>query len=143
MQVDGYQDASPGTEQYRWLEDDLANTNKTWKFVFFHLPPYSCGPWGPQPQVQALHPLFVRYGVDIVFNGHEHNYQRFPVDGVNYIITGGGGAEARKLTMCQPPYGERTKHVMKVTVTGNTLSCVAIRSDAEGSEMDPFTLTAN
>jgi hypothetical protein len=37
---------------------------------------------------------------------------------------------------------ERTKHVMKITISGNTLHSVAYRLDAEGSEMDPFTLTA-
>ena len=84
--------------------------------------------------------------MDIVFNGHDHNYQRHVVDGVTYVVTGGGGGSTWGLARgCdhQPAYWEEARHVMKVTVSGNTLSCVAIRSDAEGSEMDPFTLTAN
>ena len=148
LEVDGYVSVDPGSQQYRWLGSDLSTTAKTWKFVFFHIPLYSCGLSG-DPDLEAraaLHPLFQRHGVDIVFNGHDHNYQRHVVDGVTYVVTGGGGGSTWGLARgCdhQPAYWEEARHVMKVTVSGNTLSCVAIRSDAEGSEMDPFTLTAN
>ena len=146
LQIDGYGDVRPGSEQYRWLENDLANTDKTWRIAFFHYPPYSYGPAGSKPEARPVHSLFVQHGVDLVFSGYDRNYQRFPVDGVTYIVTGGGGAALGDLTggaEFAPAYMEQAKHVMKVTVTGHTLSCVAIRSDAEGSEMDPFTLTAN
>ena len=142
----GADDISPGSEQYRWLESDLAQTNKTWKFAFFHFPPYSCGPQGSKSEGQAVHPLFVQYGVDMVFSGHDLNYQRQVVDGVTYIVTGGAGEKPQQVSGgCErwPVFKEEVKHVMKITVTGNTLHSVAIRSDAEGSEMDPFTLTAN
>lgn len=146
LQIDGYGDISPGSEQYRWLENDLASTDKTWRIAFFHFPPYSYGPAGSKPEARPAHALFTRYGVDLVFSGYDRNYQRFVVDGVTYIVTGGGGAALGDLTggaEFPPVYMEEAKHVMKVNVTGNTLHCVAIRSDDEGSEMDPFTLTAN
>ena len=38
-----------------------------------------------------LVPLFEQYGVDVVFNGHDHHYERSYKDGVYYIVTGGGG----------------------------------------------------
>ena len=94
-----------GSEQYNWLVNDLASTTKTWKFVYFHVPPYSSNstPFhGENTDVQDnLSPLFETYGVDMVFSGHSHHYERTkPIangtttaSGVTYIVTGGGGAE--------------------------------------------------
>ena len=147
LRIDGSpEDISPGSEQYRWLENDLASTNKLWKIAFFHYPPYSYGPVGSKPEARQVHQLFTEYGVKLVFSANDRNYQRFVVDGVTYIVTGGGGGATGKLTggsEFPPVYMEQMKHVMRVTISGNTLSSVAIRSDPEGSEMDPFTLTAN
>jgi hypothetical protein len=143
LQIDGQGDASPGSEQYQWLERDLANSDKLWKFVFFSYPPYSYGPVGSKPEARHVHSLFVNYGVEMVFSGNDRNYQRFLVDGVTYIVTGGGAAYTGKLTggsEVAPVFMERTKHVMKITINGNTLHSVAYRLDAAGSEMDPFTL---
>jgi hypothetical protein len=145
LEIDGYTDISSGSEQYRWLENDLANTDK-WKFVFFHYPPFSYGPEGSKPEARVTHALFAQNKVDIVFSGLDRNYQRFLVDGVTYIVTGGGGAALGDLSggaEFPPIYMEKAKHVMRITVAGNTLHGVALRSDPLGSEMDPFTLTAN
>jgi hypothetical protein len=146
LQIDGYGDISPGSEQYRWLENDLANTDKTWKFAFFSYPPYSYGPSGSKPEARPVHPLFVQYGVDVVFSANDRNYQRFTVEGVTYIVTGGGGARVRRLSggsEYPPIYMEKIKHVMRVTVSGSTLSSVAIKFDPGWTEFDPFTLTAS
>lgn len=148
LQIDGYADISAGSEQYRWLENDLANTNKTWKIAFFHYPPYSYGPEGSKPEARPAHYLFVQHEVDLVFSANDRNYQRFLIDGVTYIVTGGGGAATGNLTggaEYPPVYMEEMKHVVKVTVAGNTLSSVAIKLAPEpaGEEIDPFTLTAH
>ncbi|HUT15387.1 MAG TPA: metallophosphoesterase family protein [Anaerolineae bacterium] len=143
LEVDGYADIASDGPQYRWLESDLAGTRQTWKFVFFHFPAYSGGDYGSDLEVQAyLVPLFRRYGVDIVFNGHEHNYQRNVVDGLTYLETSGGGG------MIRPPgvlewtvYSEDTRHVVIITIQGDQLDSVAIRLD--GSRFDPFTLSAH
>jgi hypothetical protein len=80
-------------EQALWLEQDLAATDKRWKFVFLHEPGWSAGPHPNNPAVQdTLHPLCVAHDVAIVFAGHHHYYARALVDGVQYITTGGGGA---------------------------------------------------
>ena len=101
----------PDTEQYEWLEEDLKSTSATWKFVFFHHPPYSSYPGYTEEgtedkKLRVLCPLFERYNVDVVFSGHVHNYERtYPLlnnnveryryrdKAVVYIVTGGGGAE--------------------------------------------------
>ncbi|MBD3289577.1 T9SS type A sorting domain-containing protein [candidate division KSB1 bacterium] len=89
---------NPGTPQYEWLVQDLRSEmrNETmWTFVYFHKPPWSEG-WEGYPGEmnvrQHLVPLFEQYGVDMTFSGHTHNYERGILNGVCYIITGGGGA---------------------------------------------------
>lgn len=92
--LDNYSAYTAGSPQYTWLEADLAaNQTRDWTFVFFHQPPYSSGSHGSDLAVRStLVPLFEKYGVDVVFNGHDHDYERGQVNGVYYIVTGGGGA---------------------------------------------------
>lgn len=78
-----------------WLERALAAAPEpTWRFVFFHHPPYSDGLHGGSPLIRrALVPAFRRAHVDVVFCGHDHDYQRTePINGTVYIVSGGGGA---------------------------------------------------
>ena len=65
-----------------------------WTFVYFHHPPWSEGWPGYPGEINVrkiLVPLFEQYHVDMVFNGHTHDYERGLRNGVYYIITGGGG----------------------------------------------------
>jgi len=83
-----------GSEQYLWLEETLATNTQPWLFVYFHIPPYYTSPPDPMNKTgigKFLMPLFKEYGVDIVFNGHTHEYYLKDVDGVYYAVTGGGG----------------------------------------------------
>jgi hypothetical protein len=86
----------PGSAQHTWLEQALAASDATWKIAFFHHPPFSCVPSrkpGNRNVVDYLVPLFEQYGVDLVLLGHDHLYGRsVPVNGVIYVISGGGGA---------------------------------------------------
>lgn len=84
--------------QLDWLEKELSNDPAKWKIPFFHHPPYSSGKkHGSEVKVrEVVEPLFLKYGVDIVLNGHEHFYERIkPQKGIYYFITGAGG-EVRK-----------------------------------------------
>lgn len=58
-----------------WIEDQLAKTDATWKFAMFHFAPYN---WEePYPDIQAAWvPIFDKYHVDMVMNGHIHYYMR-------------------------------------------------------------------
>jgi hypothetical protein len=41
---------------------------------------------------EQLEPVFVKYGVNVVFSGHEHFYERLrPQKGIHYFTCGGGG----------------------------------------------------
>lgn len=83
-----------GCPQYDWLVDDLARTTQPFRFVFFHHTISSCGSHGTDTDLRAAWtPVFAAHGVQVVFMGHDHGYQRsVPVDGVVYVTTGGGGA---------------------------------------------------
>lgn len=112
--LDTDEEYSAGSEQYEWLESDLAAASAapeiTWIICVFHKPPYSAGKeHGSNLGVrETLCPLFDTYGVDIAFSGHDHGYERsFPVydtevttweeelyenpAGTIYVVTGGGG----------------------------------------------------
>jgi Calcineurin-like phosphoesterase/Purple acid Phosphatase, N-terminal domain len=82
-------------EQKAFLERDLAATRKRWKFAFLHRSLYSSSRHGPDELIREdLEPLFARYGVDVVFSGHDHVYERTaPVMGVTHVVSGGGGRE--------------------------------------------------
>lgn len=80
--------------QLEWLENELANDTARWKIAFFHHPPYSSGKFhGSSSRVRrVVEPLFIKYGVDVVFTGHDHFYERVkPQNGVHYFVTGAGG----------------------------------------------------
>ena len=80
-------------EQLAWLEKELKAAGSDWKISFFHHPLYSSGRHGSTLDLRTvLEPLFVKYGVDVVFSGHEHFYQRIkPQQGVTYIVSGAAG----------------------------------------------------
>ena len=84
-----------------WLHDVMAASDAAWKFVVFHHPPYTGGRYEPDVRIQrTLVPVFESTGVDIVFNGHDHMYERTYAlrggkvveRGVVYIVTAAGGA---------------------------------------------------
>jgi predicted phosphodiesterase len=118
----------PGTSQYNWLESDLNGTEQEWLFVFFHIPPYSSGEHGGDEFAlkirEYLVPLFEAYDVDIVFNGHDHLYERSAKDGVYYIVTGGAGGglhEPNQNTNPYQEYVESTHHYCTVDISGSQL----------------------
>lgn len=81
-------------KQVEWLENELAKNNSEWKICFFHHPPYSSGKaHGSDTQLrEVIEPLFVKHGVNVVFSGHEHFYERLkPQKGIYYFISGAGG----------------------------------------------------
>jgi predicted phosphodiesterase len=80
--------------QLDWLAKELAASGSDWKIVFFHHPLYSSGgTHGSDTQLrEQLEPLFLKHGVDAVFSGHEHFYERIkPQKGIYYFVSGGAG----------------------------------------------------
>lgn len=80
--------------QVEWAESTLASATEPWKIVYFHHPLYSNGGrHGSNVELRVvLEPILVKYGVRVVFAGHEHIYERIkPQKGVTHFVAGSGG----------------------------------------------------
>ena len=87
----------------------------------------------------ALQPLFADHGVDVVFTGHDHHYERtVPLDGVTYVISGAGSKLRKAGTSDFTAVSENTLQFMIAEATPNTLRLQAIGVD--GAVIDEFTL---
>ena len=84
-------------EQVKWLQRELASSDSEWKIAYFHHPLYTTARRGPEVELRAiLEPIFLEHGVDVVFVGHEHVYERFkPQKGIHHFLVG-GAAKLRK-----------------------------------------------
>ena len=81
-------------QQLKWIEDALDQSPDAWKICYFHHPLYSnAGRHGPDVALRVmLEPLFVKAGVNVVFSGHEHVYERIkPQKGITYFVDGSSG----------------------------------------------------
>ncbi len=81
-------------DQVKWLDQQLGASGSDWKIVYFHHPIYSSGlRHGPTLVLRAaLEPLLATFGVQAVFTGHEHFYERLePRYGLQAFIAGSGG----------------------------------------------------
>jgi tartrate-resistant acid phosphatase type 5 len=78
-------------EQKNWLEQQRSVSVSPFQIVFFHYSPYSSGPHGSFSGTQWDYNTL---GIDIIFTGHDHLYERIEKKGeedVHYIINGLGG----------------------------------------------------
>jgi predicted phosphodiesterase len=76
-------DFTTGSEQLQWIEQDLASVNRSEKWIILtgHRPMYTSNYFGQDWSIgakmrQYLEPLMMKYGVDVAFWGHVHNYER-------------------------------------------------------------------
>ena len=78
----------------QWVKESLeAMLDKRWVLVAHHHPMYTFSNHSPWYEGRdELQPLFEQYGVDMVLAGHNHCYEHFKVNGIHYIVAGGGGA---------------------------------------------------
>ncbi|PLT29154.1 phosphodiester glycosidase family protein [Peribacillus deserti] len=64
-------------EQLEWLEKDVKTSDKPWKILVTHKPPYYTNPFGGNEDMkEKLPPIMDELGIDIVFSGHDHSYGR-------------------------------------------------------------------
>lgn len=130
--------------QARWLRAALASSDAPHRLVVFHHPPYSVGPHGSSVQMRWP---FAAWGATAVFSGHNHDYERYEVDGLTYVVNGIGGAELGRLRQpCALPEASFSHCV------GSVYGAMQVYGDAEaltvrtvttaGTEIDRFTLHA-
>jgi len=89
--------------QARWLANRLSKSPTRCTIASWHHPLYTAGEYKGNADVRAVaRPLWSaadRGGVDIVVNGHDHNYQRFAkTDGIVEFVAGTGGKSHYGLT---------------------------------------------
>jgi len=132
-------------EQLAWLEKELKASGSDWKIPFFHHPLYSSGEkHGADAALrEQLEPLFVKYGVDVVFAGHEHFYERLkPQKGITYFVNG-SAAKLRRGNIGRSDMtakGFDTGFVfMIVEIAGAQMSFQTI--EAGGQTVDSGTIT--
>jgi hypothetical protein len=131
------------SEQAAWLEADLAATDLPWRLAVLHRPPYSSGQHGSDKTVRRkFSPIFERYAVQVVFAGHDHDYERTaPQNGVTYLVTGGGGRGTRAVGRSSfTEFSERVAHFTYVVVDGDELTLYAV--DALGDVFDTARISA-
>lgn len=129
-------------DQLAWLEQTLANSDAKWKLVGLHHPPYSSGYHGSNEAARsAFVPLFERYGVQIVFAGHEHDYQRTdPINGVTYIVTGAASRARRTGIDDFTAVAYSTHHYVDMNIFEDHIVLRAI--DQDGEQFDEAIIPA-
>lgn len=81
-------------KQLAWLDEVLRGSTDAWKICYFHHPIYSDGGrHGSDVELRVtLEPLLVKYGVNVVYAGHDHIYERLkPQKGITYFVNGSSG----------------------------------------------------
>jgi chitodextrinase len=90
-----------GSPQYNWLRDDLAASTKPCTAAYWHHPTFAAGQYSDRTDTVPIWNLLYNAGVELVLNGHDHNYQRYypmrpdgtrdDARGIQEIIVGTGG----------------------------------------------------
>jgi glucose/arabinose dehydrogenase len=164
-----------GSMQYRFVQNDLKNAdssnNTDWIVVFYHRIAYtSPGMVGSLGDFRdTYHPLFDKYGVDIVLQAHTHNYQRsFPISyntgnssnpivtehaisnyndpkGQIFVIVGTGGSKVvHNLTGTPSEFTAKQFHgygFLNLDFTQNRTTLVGEFHDNDNSIKDRFSIT--
>jgi predicted MPP superfamily phosphohydrolase len=131
-------------KELAWLENALKTAQEDWKIPYFHHPLYSDGgTHGSTVDVRVLfEPLFVTYGVTVVFSGHDHIYERTtPQKGIYYFVEGASGelrrGDTRRSAMTAASFDQDQSFIL-VEVDGNQLSFQAI--SRAGATVDSGTI---
>jgi 3',5'-cyclic AMP phosphodiesterase CpdA len=127
-------------KQRAWFDEVLQRSDSQWRICFFHHPIYSDGGrHGSDVSLRvALEPLLIKYGIDVVFSGHDHVYERLkPQKGITYFVSGSGGqlrkgdVQPSELTAA---YYDQDQSFMLVEVAGDDLFFEAV--SRSGTKVD-------
>ncbi len=145
--MDSNQSLERGSPQRAWLESEARRAHQAdapaHLFAAIHHGPFSSGGHGPNEAIAGtdVEELLRRAGVELVFEGHDHAFERGDVDGLKYVLSGGAGAPLY-VTNDERPYQlafEPAHHFVRVVVDGPRVAITAIRTD--GSVLDACAFT--
>jgi 3',5'-cyclic AMP phosphodiesterase CpdA len=131
-----------GDSQTAWatevLREAAANPRIRHIFVFMHHSPYASGIHGENRDAHrsGLVREMSEQGVDVIFAGHDHVYERGAHQGLRYVVSGGCGAPLypRRKIHGYTRWFESTAHYVRVSVQGEEVEITALRPD--GSIID-------
>lgn len=135
-------------DQHRWLDADLTRADQQVPrpraiIAWMHEGPFSSGWHGDYPTaIKHLVPILQKHGTTLLISGHDHDYERGQRQGLDYIVTGGGGAELRPLKCdprrrrCknQPLYFANEHHYLRLEVLPTVLRVCPRRPDGSALE---------
>ncbi len=145
--------------QFHWMQTEFAKPHPPWVIPFFHHPPFTAGPLHSPSLEQLQHwvKLFAASGVQVVFNGHEHNFQASEANdrtsGICFVVSGAGGElRAGNLRANMKRAGIRAwaaeNHFLVVEIDGKTMRVTPLSFepmkvvDGEGRPFKlPITIT--
>jgi 3',5'-cyclic AMP phosphodiesterase CpdA len=113
--------------QLAWIETTLRDAREDWKICYFHHPLYSnANRHGSSVDLRILlEPIFVRHGVNVVFSGHDHVYERLkPQKGIYYFVSGSAGQLRRgnmSPTDQTAAYFDQDQSFMLVEIAGSDM----------------------
>ncbi|MGW3118726.1 fibronectin type III domain-containing protein [Streptomyces sp. NPDC001107] len=159
-----------GSAEYAWLKADLTAHPGVPKFAFFHFPLRSDSASEPSDTFLAgVEQTLLDGGVDLVFNGHSHLYQRNTAGAgrIASYVTGGGGADVHSVgengcsatdaygigwsygrnrgSACGaasvPTDDAQVYHFLKVTVNGTSVTVAPTNSLGQTFDVQTYTVT--
>ncbi len=161
--LDGNRSLDDQSEQLKWLKGVLQDSEATWRFAVIHQPPYTSdsNDYGETSEttstrgdvnVQNILGALERYGVDLCFSGHVHDYERtFPIKGgkvvpyaeggIVYVTAAGAGGSLEDFDATNTWFGHkkmRRHHFVHVAIHGDQLELQAM--DEDGRLFDVFRL---
>ncbi|GIP42818.1 hypothetical protein J45TS6_12770 [Paenibacillus sp. J45TS6] len=143
-------------QQTEWLKEDLASTDKEWKIVAMHRPVYGGNTY---KKIQDWAEIFDKYEVDLVLQGHNHEYSRsYPLkdgeitgdgsdlvrnhEGTVYVVANASGPkfnEKKEDQFYHKIHFQNNKQMFAgITIRGNTLTYQAY--DVDGKLLDVFSI---
>jgi hypothetical protein len=121
--------ARKGSDQVKWLSDDLAAHKTDCVLAYFHIARFSSGAHGSDPIMADVWKVLYDAGVDVILSSHDHDYERFapqddrgkpdPEKGIREFVvgTGGGGVYEFKKTQANSEVRNNKAYgVLKMTL---------------------------
>jgi hypothetical protein len=100
------------SEQVKWLRQDLAAHPSACTLAYWHIPVFSSGAHGNNPHMVEIWKALYDAGVDVIVNGHDHDYERFapqdprgrpdPARGIRAFVVGTGGGGVYRFKRTEP-----------------------------------------
>jgi predicted phosphodiesterase len=126
----GERDAQTG-----WLEEQLKDQSVRHSIIVTHIPPFTSGKYEKDggPLRSRWVPLFEASNVRLVLSGHDHNYQRLEVNGITYVVSGGGSTSLYPLSLAHPnaKVFERRSHFVLLELYRDRIELISIARGGE------------